>query len=59
VRHAVEQAAADGLPLWLETGVERNLALYRRFGFRVVAEGDAPGGGPHVWFLRRDPGAVA
>ena len=47
-----------GLPLALETGGASNLALYRRFGFEVHAEGDAPGGGPHVWFLRRDPTGI-
>ncbi len=57
VRHAIDRATADGLPLFLETGMAGNLALYRRFGFEVMAEGDAPGGGPHVWFLRRDPGS--
>lgn len=56
VRHAIARAEADGLPLVLETGNERNLAFYARHGFRVVAEVDAPGGGPHIWFLRRDPG---
>jgi uncharacterized protein YhfF/GNAT superfamily N-acetyltransferase len=56
LRHAIARAGADRLPLFLETGVERNLALYRRFGFALAAEGDAPGGGPHVWFMRRDPG---
>jgi uncharacterized protein YhfF/ribosomal protein S18 acetylase RimI-like enzyme len=55
IRHAIDRAEADGLPLVLETGVERNLALYGRFGFRVFAEHDAPGGGPRIWFLRRDP----
>jgi GNAT superfamily N-acetyltransferase len=56
IRHAIATAEADGLPLFLETAVPANLALYRRHGFEVFAEGDAPGGGPHVWFLRRDPG---
>ena len=59
IRHAIETAEADGLPLFLETAVPANLALYRRFGFEVFAQGDAPGGGPHVWFLRRDPGGPA
>jgi ribosomal protein S18 acetylase RimI-like enzyme len=57
LRHAIETAEADGLPLFLETAVPSNLALYRRHGFEVLAEGDAPGGGPHVWFLRRNPAA--
>ena len=56
IRHAIDRAEADGLPLFLETAVPANLALYRRYGFEVFAEGDAPGGGPDVWFLRRDPG---
>ena len=57
VRHAINRAEADGLPLFLETATTGNLALYRRFGFQLMAEGDAPGGGPHVWFMRRDPGS--
>lgn len=58
IRYAIGRAEADGLPLVLETGVKRNLGLYERHGFRVFAEGDAPEGGPHLWFLRRDPGNV-
>jgi len=36
----------------LETGSSRNLALYERYGFRVMEDLDPPGGGPHVWFMR-------
>lgn len=59
LRHAVDVAAAGGRPLVLETATERTLALYRRFGFEVYADGVAPGGGPRTWFLRRDPGAAS
>jgi GNAT superfamily N-acetyltransferase len=52
---AIASAEVDGAPVLLETGNERNLALYARFGFRVFAHGDAPLGGPRIWFLRRDP----
>jgi uncharacterized protein YhfF/GNAT superfamily N-acetyltransferase len=55
IRSALERAAADALPLFLEAAVPANLALYGRHGFEVFAQGDAPGGGPHVWFLRWDP----
>jgi GNAT superfamily N-acetyltransferase len=55
VRYGVERAVTDGVPAFLETGVERNLGFYARFGFGVAHEEDAPGGGPHIWFLRRDP----
>jgi GNAT superfamily N-acetyltransferase len=54
LRFAIGRAQADGLPLFLETGVAGNVPLYERFGFRVMGEGDAPGGGPHIWFMRRD-----
>ncbi len=55
IRFAIGCSEADGRPLLLETGVAGNVALYEHFGFSVVEEGDAPGGGPHVWFMRRDP----
>jgi hypothetical protein len=32
----------------------RHVACYERFGFRAVEEGCTLGG-PHVWFMRRDP----
>lgn len=54
LRFAIERARADGLPLYLETGMASNVAWYERFGFRVALQGDAPGGGPHIWFMRRD-----
>jgi len=53
--HAIASAEADAAPVFIETGNERNLALYARFGFRVFADGEAPMGGPRIWFLRRDP----
>jgi len=56
LRFAIECAARQGLPLCLETGQPGNVALYERFGFRVMREADAPGGGPHIWFMQRDPG---
>ena len=55
IRFAIGCSEADGMPLLLETGVAGNVGLYRRFGFTVMHDADAPGGGPHVWFMRRDP----
>jgi GNAT superfamily N-acetyltransferase len=49
------QAAAAGVPAFLSTGTRRNVEIYGRSGLRVVDEADAPGGGPHIWFMRRDP----
>ena len=53
------QAAAAGMPAFLSTGTRRNVEIYGRSGFRVVDEADAPGGGPRIWFMRRDPDQVA
>jgi ribosomal protein S18 acetylase RimI-like enzyme len=55
VRYGVERAAADGVPAFLETSKPRNVPYYERFDFRVAHEEDAPGGGPHIWFMRFDP----
>jgi GNAT superfamily N-acetyltransferase len=49
------QAAAAGVPAFLSTGTRRNVDVYGRSGFRVADEADAPGRGPHIWFMRRDP----
>ena len=32
-----------------------NVGYYERFGFHTVVDEDAPDGGPHIWFMRRDP----
>jgi ribosomal protein S18 acetylase RimI-like enzyme len=51
IRWGVERARTDGVPAVLETARPQNVALYEHFGFRVIQEGDAPGGGPHLWFM--------
>lgn len=58
VEHGLALADADGIPAFLETGAARNVGYYERFGFRVVLDGDVPDGGPHIWFMRRDPGTA-
>jgi uncharacterized protein YhfF/GNAT superfamily N-acetyltransferase len=55
ILHAVDRAESDGSPMVLVTSTPSNVALYRRFGFASMADDDAPDGGPHVWFMRRDP----
>jgi uncharacterized protein YhfF/GNAT superfamily N-acetyltransferase len=56
LRFAIKRAERHRLPLCLETAVPGNVPLYERFGFRVMRAADAPDGGPHIWFMRRDPG---
>jgi GNAT superfamily N-acetyltransferase len=55
VKFGLDQAASVGLPAFLETATERNVAYYVSLGFRVASVGDVPGDGPRIWFLRRDP----
>jgi GNAT superfamily N-acetyltransferase len=49
------RAGRDGIGAFLSTGTPRNVTIYERAGFRVVEDLDAPGGGPHIWFMRWDP----
>jgi ribosomal protein S18 acetylase RimI-like enzyme len=51
----LERARESGTAMVLETGTQRNVSLYERLGFHVAEEADPPDGGPHVWFMRRDP----
>lgn len=51
----LQRAQADGVGAFLSTGTPRNVTIYERCGFRTVEDLDAPGGGPHVWFMRWDP----
>jgi GNAT superfamily N-acetyltransferase len=52
---ALEQCDRDGLPAWLETQKEANLAYYARFGFEVAHEHRPVPEAPAMWSLSRDP----
>jgi hypothetical protein len=47
-------ADAEGMPAYLESSNERNLALYARHGFEVASEVAIPGG-PRIWPMWREP----
>lgn len=49
----LRRAEADGLPCYLETADPDNLPFYQRHGFEVVADGQLPNGGLHVWSMVR------
>lgn len=55
IEFGLARARADQSGVFLETGTPRNVPYYERFGFRTVADADAPDGGPHIWFMRWDP----
>jgi ribosomal protein S18 acetylase RimI-like enzyme len=51
----LERADAAGLPCYLETERERNVAFYRKQGFEVLTAGPVPGHGLMVWTMARGP----
>ncbi len=57
VRAGTRRADRAGLPCYLETGTEANVAWYARHGFRAIHEIPLPDSGPTHWGLWRDPQA--
>jgi GNAT superfamily N-acetyltransferase len=55
ISHGLAFADRDAVPAFLETGRPGNVGYYERRGFRTISDGDAPGGGPHIWFMRYEP----
>ena len=55
MRDGLARADRQGVPTWLETSRVNNVAYYERFGFVTAVDEDAPDGGPHIWFMGRDP----
>jgi GNAT superfamily N-acetyltransferase len=51
----LETCDRDGVPAWVETQKEENLAYYGRFGFEVVKEHRPSPSGPAMWSLQRQP----
>ena len=45
----------EGVSGYLECSLEMNVHFYERVGFRVVRTVAAPGGGPTLWLMLRDP----
>ncbi len=52
IRAGLERADADGLPAYLETADEKNVALYQSFGFEVKHIWQVPEG-PMFWGMQR------
>lgn len=55
LRSVLDGCDADGVPAYLESSNERNLTLYKRHGFEIVEQINAPHGGPPIWRMWRDP----
>ncbi|HEX8206747.1 MAG TPA: GNAT family N-acetyltransferase [Solirubrobacteraceae bacterium] len=50
----LERCDREGVPAYLESSKERNIAFYGRHGFRVTEEIRFPRG-PRLWLMWRDP----
>jgi GNAT superfamily N-acetyltransferase len=51
----LERCDAEGVPAYLESTKERNVAFYEGHGWRVTGTIDLPEGGPRLWSMWRDP----
>jgi GNAT superfamily N-acetyltransferase len=55
LRSVLARADEDGVPAYLESSKDRNVPLYRRFGFEVIDEHRSKVGSPPIWRMWRDP----
>lgn len=58
LRPALSRADRDGLPCFLETQLEKNVALYEHYGFHVAEKGTIPDSDLTSWAMVRDPLAI-
>lgn len=59
IRAGLDRVAGGGLPTYLETANEKNIALYRALGFEVTGDWVVAKGGPRFWSMLRPGGASA
>ncbi|MDZ7768084.1 MAG: GNAT family N-acetyltransferase [Woeseiaceae bacterium] len=55
LRPILEQADADGLPCYLETAEERNVAFYEMHRFETLRHGTLPDTAVEYWTMQRVP----
>lgn len=56
LRHMLRRADREAAPVYLETQLPENVALYQRFGFEVVSDEAIAGIGLRNWGMVRRPG---
>jgi GNAT superfamily N-acetyltransferase len=54
VKPMLARAEREGLPVFLETQLKKNVTLYQHFGFKVVEEGNIPGSNVYSWAMVRE-----
>lgn len=57
LKAGTDRLDAQNMPAYLETGTERNVALYRRHGFDVISMDRARPDAPPMWGMWREPRA--
>ncbi|HTW97525.1 MAG TPA: GNAT family N-acetyltransferase [Acidimicrobiales bacterium] len=55
ISQVLRRCDSEGLPAYLESSNEKNLALYVRLGFAVIEELEVPPDGPRLWLMWRTP----
>jgi GNAT superfamily N-acetyltransferase len=55
VKPMLARAEQEGLPVYLETQLKKNVTLYQHFGFKVVEEGNIPGSNVYSWAMVKAP----
>jgi ribosomal protein S18 acetylase RimI-like enzyme len=54
LKHGTRICDEQHMPAYLESSNERNVPLYLRHGFEIIAEENLPGDGPRAWFMWRE-----
>lgn len=56
MRYMLKKIDEQGLPVYLETSLEKNVNYYEKFGFKLIKEALIPGTDVNLWFMLRDIG---
>lgn len=54
MRYMLKKIDEQGLPVYLETSLEKNVKYYEKFGFKIMKETLIPGTDVNMWFMLRD-----
>ncbi|MFC2038014.1 GNAT family N-acetyltransferase [Chloroflexota bacterium] len=54
IRPVLAQADRDGVPCYLETETDKNVAFYQKRGFNIVSDGVVPGQEVRIWTMLRE-----
>ena len=58
MRYMLKRIDAQGLPVYLETSLEKNVKFYEKFGFKIIKKALIPESDVNLWFILRDGGST-